>query len=80
MSRISRAVDASVAPSRPEPDGPAKASPDGLKTIRFHRGEGTTNQPISTWAKLMIFAEPISCEMDTLSSLAYGWSTSTTSL
>ena len=28
----------SVAASRPEPDGPAKASPDGLKTIRFHRG------------------------------------------
>src|ERR1700712_540521 len=41
MSRISNAVLASVAPSRPEPDGPANASPDGLKTIRFHRGFGT---------------------------------------
>src|SRR3954452_10995699 len=35
---ISLAVVSRVAASRPCPDSPASASPDGLKTIRFHRG------------------------------------------
>ena len=63
---ISRAVASSVAASRPDPAGPAKASPDGLKTIRFHRGETMavapeSAQPISTWAKRTIVAEPMNC-------------------
>ena len=37
-SMMSSAVAASVAPSRPLPDSPASASPDGLKTIRFQLG------------------------------------------
>jgi hypothetical protein len=40
MSMISAAVWSSVGPSSPRPDGPASASPDGLKTIRFQRGVG----------------------------------------
>ncbi len=51
---ISCAVAARVSPSRPEPEGPANASPDGLKTMRFHRGEVMpailADQPISTCA------------------------------
>src|SRR3954452_4016387 len=38
---ISFAVVSRVAASRPWPDSPASASPDGLKTIRFHRGNST---------------------------------------
>ena len=37
---MSSAVAAKVAPSRPLPDSPASASPDGLKTIRFQLGRG----------------------------------------
>src|SRR4051794_7757615 len=37
---ISYAVCCFVTASRPWPDSPASASPDGLKTIRFHRGAG----------------------------------------
>src|SRR4051812_2794813 len=36
---ISCAVVSSVAASSPWPESPASASPDGLKTIRFHRGD-----------------------------------------
>src|SRR3954452_19342835 len=44
MSRtamISFAVVSRVAASRPCPNSPASASPDGLKTIRFHRGNSS---------------------------------------
>ena len=71
-------------PVEPLPVGPAIASPDGLKTIRRHRGPSVTvgahDQPISTWAKSTIRASPSSWPTDCLSSLAYGWSSRATFL
>src|SRR5688500_18460637 len=44
-SMMSSAVAANVAPSRPLPDSPASASPDGLKTIRFQLGRSAGRRP-----------------------------------
>src|SRR4249919_314434 len=50
-SMMSRAVASTVAPSMPVPDGPASASPDGLKTMRRQRGP--TRSPSSDGAPLV---------------------------
>ena len=80
---ISRAVASSVAASSPGLTGPARASPDGLKTIRFQRGDPVEATPASADLDLGEAddrAPPISWVIDCLSSLAYGWSSRATSL